>query len=96
MNNKSVSELETVCAICLVPLEQSDYSTLVCKHVFHTSCIECWYEKDIRCPICRQDPLKLKRQEEYKKRYKPREERTGRRYKRNHRKESIGVGADYD
>ncbi len=26
-----------------------------CQHAFHTSCIDTWFTRDVRCPMCRHD-----------------------------------------
>ena len=26
-----------------------------CKHIFHLSCADRWFENNIKCPLCRQD-----------------------------------------
>jgi hypothetical protein len=45
------------CGICMDPfLEEGDFVTpLYCqgKHVFHSNCIEGWFEKKNQCPLCR-------------------------------------------
>ncbi|KAJ9419184.1 hypothetical protein QL093DRAFT_2355679 [Fusarium oxysporum] len=44
-----------VCAICIEVLgDQDDVRRLKCKHVFHTSCIDSWFQKHhIDCPLCK-------------------------------------------
>ncbi|MDR3548371.1 MAG: RING finger protein [Candidatus Pacebacteria bacterium] len=48
----------TDCTICLGRFEESDFvCLLLChsSHVFHERCILAWLEKQVTCPICRQD-----------------------------------------
>ncbi|CAI6090555.1 unnamed protein product [Clonostachys chloroleuca] len=44
-----------VCAICIDVIEdQDDVRRLKCKHVFHTSCIDSWFQKrHVDCPLCK-------------------------------------------
>ncbi|KAI8710465.1 hypothetical protein NCS52_01563500 [Fusarium sp. LHS14.1] len=44
-----------VCAICIEVLgDQDDVRRLKCKHVFHTSCIDSWFQKHhVDCPLCK-------------------------------------------
>lgn len=79
------------CPICfddedIINSEERDISTLPCGHKFCLNCILLWFDTDNKCPLCRRDPVALKKYEEYIKRYKPRNRRTGRRHKVNHRK----------
>ena len=41
--------------ICLGEDESDSIRTLVCKHSFHTKCINTWFTKQYppRCPICK-------------------------------------------
>ncbi|KAI5462020.1 hypothetical protein BGZ63DRAFT_203575 [Mariannaea sp. PMI_226] len=43
------------CAICLEILIDQDHARrLKCKHVFHTDCIDSWFQKrHIDCPLCK-------------------------------------------
>ena len=43
------------CTICLGEDESDSIRTLVCKHSFHTKCINTWFTKQYppRCPICK-------------------------------------------
>ncbi|KAJ0130535.1 Uncharacterized protein HZ326_26368 [Fusarium oxysporum f. sp. albedinis] len=57
-----------VCAICLeVLVDRDDVRRLQCQHVFHSSCIDSWFQnRHVDCPLCksvfilnRQDDLRL-------------------------------------
>ena len=49
------AEISVTCAICMCDLEPTDYLyNLKCHHVFHVDCLEKWYSRRNRCPICRQ------------------------------------------
>lgn len=50
-----IAETSVTCAICMCDLEPTDYLyNLKCHHVFHVDCLEKWYSRRNRCPICRQ------------------------------------------
>ncbi|KAH6874195.1 hypothetical protein B0T10DRAFT_233030 [Thelonectria olida] len=44
-----------LCAICLEMLvDQDDVRQFKCKHVFHTRCIDSWFQKHhVDCPLCK-------------------------------------------
>jgi hypothetical protein len=42
------------CSICLVKNGSGDESVrLACGHMFHGGCIYKWFDRDLRCPMCR-------------------------------------------
>lgn len=43
------------CPICLLEYEESDVLRQLpaCGHIFHTSCVDPWLEKQPTCPVCR-------------------------------------------
>ncbi len=45
------------CMVCLEHLVagQELRKLRFCRHLFHRSCIDTWFERTIRCPICRHD-----------------------------------------
>jgi hypothetical protein len=45
------------CMVCLEHLVagQELRKLRFCRHVFHRSCIDTWFERTVRCPICRHD-----------------------------------------
>ena len=47
----------TECNICLshYEIKIDQLRVLPCKHSFHTDCIDKWFEKKKRCPICNFD-----------------------------------------
>lgn len=58
----------SVSAICLeVLVDRDDVRRLQCQHVFHSSCIDSWFQnRHVDCPLCksvfilnRQDDLRL-------------------------------------
>ncbi|KAH7169625.1 uncharacterized protein B0J16DRAFT_201525 [Fusarium flagelliforme] len=44
-----------VCAICIEVLrDQDNVRRLGCKHVFHTGCIDSWFQRHhVDCPLCK-------------------------------------------
>ena len=50
------SEHGSVCAICLDEFRRNDELRRIprCRHHFHTSCIDRWFQNNMICPICRQ------------------------------------------
>ncbi|XP_021594498.1 RING-H2 finger protein ATL16 [Manihot esculenta] len=44
------------CAICLNDYRDGELCRIfpMCKHMFHSDCIDIWLEKSLTCPICRQ------------------------------------------
>jgi hypothetical protein len=64
-----VSDTEHACAICQDGLtsEQEGRKLNACGHWFHKNCIDTWLERDVHCPVCRQDirePLRQNTPEE--------------------------------
>lgn len=48
------------CAICQDPLEPETEvlplrEIIHCEHVFHQTCIDRWFQRNVRCPVCRFD-----------------------------------------
>ena len=42
------------CSICLNKLEDNDlYKSNKCKHIFHSKCINTWFNYHTTCPLCR-------------------------------------------
>ena len=47
-------KLFSECSICFEPIcSKRDETNLSCNHNFHSTCINQWFEKDNRCPLCR-------------------------------------------
>jgi E3 ubiquitin-protein ligase synoviolin len=46
----------TVCIICREDMLQR-CKKLPCKHIFHTSCLRSWFQRQQNCPTCRMDVL---------------------------------------
>jgi len=40
------------CCICLENITIDKY-ILKCGHIYHVNCIEMWYKKNHKCPLCR-------------------------------------------
>jgi len=47
---------ETVCAICMDHgNEETAWRVLRCSHMYHTACIDMWFQNHVACPVCRTD-----------------------------------------
>jgi hypothetical protein len=57
--SKKYKGVEEECTICLDQLCENNVRTLICKHTFHTKCIDRWFtESNIyACPICKQPSI---------------------------------------
>ena len=41
------------CSICYNKISNNKIKTFSCGHSFHESCIDDWFERDNKCPMCR-------------------------------------------
>jgi hypothetical protein len=48
---------EEVCAICQDTMEAGSQARNInaCDHRFHVTCIDTWFQRNVRCPVCRYD-----------------------------------------
>lgn len=48
---------EDVCAICQDTMESGSQVRVInaCDHRFHVTCIDTWFQRNVRCPVCRHD-----------------------------------------
>lgn len=45
-----------LCNICLEELQENTMVTkLPCNHIYHTDCIDKWFNRNISCPTCRKE-----------------------------------------
>lgn len=46
-----------VCAICQENMEPTSQIRLLthCRHLFHSRCIDTWFQRNVHCPVCRHD-----------------------------------------
>ena len=51
------TDTEETCTICQDDIEANTQTRKInaCGHVFHKSCIDLWFERNVKCPICRHD-----------------------------------------
>ncbi|KAL3109365.1 hypothetical protein niasHT_015210 [Heterodera trifolii] len=48
------------CAICLSNYKQGEkVRQLMCKHNFHTKCVDIWIKQQNKCPICREEIFEI-------------------------------------
>jgi hypothetical protein len=54
---ESVINADEVCAICQdsIAVESEARVINACDHMFHTNCIDTWFQQNVRCPVCRHD-----------------------------------------
>lgn len=43
------------CSICYGKINKTNYYESECNHIFHSSCIDTWLERNNTCPLCRTD-----------------------------------------
>lgn len=48
---------DNVCIICREEMVVGSCKKLPCRHIFHTSCLRSWFQRQQSCPICRLDVL---------------------------------------
>jgi hypothetical protein len=55
--NTVTIQLETPCAVCqdTMNVQQMTRTINTCRHTFHTTCIDTWFQRNVHCPICRHD-----------------------------------------
>ena len=58
-----------VCSICLNEIENNDEYKTNCNHTFHKKCIDKWFQKSHRCPLCRNSKFNNISLKEYEKNY---------------------------
>ena len=46
--------INNTCSICYQKFEKVDDMIVTkCKHIFHKDCLNIWFEKKSKCPLCR-------------------------------------------
>lgn len=56
LNNNNYCHIHSKeCSICYEKLYDKQPEILKCKHQFHKECIREWFERDNRCPLCRDE-----------------------------------------
>lgn len=55
----TIEELEAVNNVCIICREEmvSRCKKLPCNHIFHTTCLQSWFQRQQTCPTCRMDIL---------------------------------------
>lgn len=60
--NATAEELESGDNVCIICREEmtdgSNCKKLPCSHIFHTSCLRSWFQRQQTCPTCRMDVLR--------------------------------------
>jgi hypothetical protein len=62
-----IGEDENTCSICLVELENNTTicSIRKCNHSFHLKCVRSWLNRNLTCPICRENIITPSRLRDY-------------------------------
>jgi hypothetical protein len=47
------------CSICLNEIKEEDKKKLNCPHVFHEECIDKWFQRSHKCPLCRKSKFSV-------------------------------------
>ena len=47
-----------ICSICLDEINE-ETTKLNCVHTFHTKCIDTWFKRSHRCPLCRKSKFDM-------------------------------------
>jgi len=55
--NTLTLQLETSCAVCQDTMNAGQQTRTInaCRHTFHVTCIDTWFQRNVHCPICRHD-----------------------------------------
>jgi len=49
-------QLNLECSICLIEFNENDHCRqLPCDHIFHTACIDQWFDVSVVCPMCKRN-----------------------------------------
>ncbi|ESO96371.1 hypothetical protein LOTGIDRAFT_147275, partial [Lottia gigantea] len=57
---EDLASSDNVCIICREEMD-TNCKKLPCNHIFHTSCLRTWFQRQQTCPTCRMDVLRLPR-----------------------------------
>jgi len=63
------------CPICLDEIKEEDKKIIKCSHVYHEKCIEKWFKRSHKCPLCRDSKFNIST-EDYEKNYWERVKKT--------------------
>jgi hypothetical protein len=56
------------CSICFDEIKEEDKKKINCNHVFHEECINKWFKRSHKCPLCRKSKFYISLKE-YEKNY---------------------------
>ncbi|KAK9103909.1 hypothetical protein Sjap_021163 [Stephania japonica] len=62
--DEKISTKESQCCVCLGDFEPKEQLHQIpsCKHVFHISCIQHWFQTSFTCPLCRCTIVSMEKQ----------------------------------
>lgn len=60
-NGQELNPNNTECAVCLAEFEEGEWLKHLpnCRHAFHISCIDTWFQSHSNCPLCRSNVYDL-------------------------------------
>jgi CRISPR/Cas system-associated protein Cas10 (large subunit of type III CRISPR-Cas system) len=60
-NEEESSPSNNECAVCLGEFQEGEWLKHLpnCCHVFHTACIDTWFQSHTNCPLCRSHVFNL-------------------------------------
>ena len=64
---------DNVCIICREDMV-SGCKKLPCNHIFHTSCLRSWFQRQQICPTCRMDVLRQPRPQQQQQQQQPQQQ----------------------
>lgn len=60
---EELASVDNVCIICRDEMFSAS-KKLPCNHIFHTSCLRSWFQRQQTCPTCRMDVLQTSQQQQ--------------------------------
>lgn len=54
---RTLMNIESPCAVCQDSMVSGNSVRRLnrCNHIFHTACIDTWFQRNVHCPVCRHD-----------------------------------------
>lgn len=69
---QELSSGDNVCIICREEMtSETSCKKLPCNHIFHTSCLRSWFQRQQTCPTCRLEVLRMPRPQQQQQQQQP-------------------------